>query len=143
LALAVYGSRVTTRRTQSNEQAFSDRNYGQGNKDNSRNKWKNKKRRSKRLSEPVKPQIWLTLIWHMGLKLPWCWRTGPSTASERDHLLEMLTTLVFPKKTLFCADAGFVGYALWTAILDQKQNFLIRVGANIRGSTAESVGNFR
>ena len=132
LALAVDGSRVTTPRTQSNEQAFSARNYGQGKKAKSRKKWKNKKRRSKRLSEPVKPQIWLTLIWHMGLKLPWCWRTGPSTASERDHLLEMLTTLAFPKKTLFCADAGFVGYALWTAILDQKQNFLIRVGANIR-----------
>lgn len=132
LALAVDGSRVTTPRTASNEQAFSAQRYGHGKKARSRRKWKNKKRRSKRLSEPVKPQIWLTLVWHMGLQLPWCWRTGPSTASERNHLMELLKTVVFPIKTLFCGDAGFVGYEFWNAILEQQHSFLIRVGANVR-----------
>ena len=132
LALAVDGTRVTTPRTLSNERAFSIPNYGHGRRARSRSKWKNKKRRSKRISEPVKPQIWLTLVWHMGLKLPWCWRTGPSTASERGHLMELLKTTAFPIKTLFCGDAGFVGYEFWKAILDQGQSFLVRVGANVR-----------
>lgn len=132
LALAVDGSRVTTPRTVSNEQAFSAQNYGHGRRAKSRRKWKNKKRRGKQLSEPVKPQIWLTLVWHMGLKLPWCWRTGPSTASERNHLMELLKMTVFPLKTLFCGDAGFVGYEFWKAILEEGHSFLIRVGANVR-----------
>jgi Transposase DDE domain len=132
LALAVDGSRATTPRTASNEQAFSAKNYGKGLRAKSKRKWKNKKRRSKKLSAPVKPQIWLTLLWHMGLKMPWCWKTGPSTACERHHLLEMLQTLVFPSHTIFCGDAGFVGYELWSAVLDRGHSFLIRVGANVR-----------
>ena len=115
----------------SNEQAFAIKNYGHGRKAQQRCKWKNKKRRSKRISEPVKPQIWLTLIWHMGLKLPWCWRTGPSTASERGHLLELLAMAVFPSCTLFCGDAGFVGYEFWSSIAGHGHSFLIRVGANV------------
>lgn len=132
LALAVDGSRFTTPRTAKNERAFAIRNYGHGKKAKTRKKWKNKKRRSKKISEPVKPQIWLTLIWHMGLKLPWSWRTGPSTASERGHLLEMLETQDFPKNTLFCGDAGFVGYDFWNTIHLRGHHFLVRVGANVR-----------
>jgi hypothetical protein len=132
LALAVDGSRITTPRTVSNELAFAIKNYGRGRKTKSRIKWKNKRRRSKRLSEPVKPQIWLTLIWHMGLKLPWSWRTGPSTASERAHLLEMLDTQQFPEFTLFCGDAGFVGYEFWNTIHSHGHHFMVRVGANVR-----------
>jgi hypothetical protein len=132
LALAVDGSRVSTPRTEKNEQAFSIKNYGHGKKARTRRQWKNKKRRSKRISEPVKPQIWLTLVWHIGLKLPWCWRTGPSTASERSHLTEMLQTGDFPEDTLFCGDAGFIGYEFWNSILDHGHSFLIRVGGNVR-----------
>jgi hypothetical protein len=145
LPLAVDGSRVTTPRTQSNEADFSAPNYGQGRKARSRRKWKNKKRRSKALSERVKPQIWLTLMWHMGLCMPWSWKTGPSTSSERGHFLEMVTTMIFPKKTLFCADAGFVGYDLWKTLQDAGHHFLIRVGANVHllqglGRARESEG---
>lgn len=132
LPLAVDGSRFTTPRTKSNEDAFSAKNFGKGAKAKSRCKWKNKKKRSKKLATPVKPQIWLTLIWHMGLKLPWCWKTGPSTSSERHHLIEMLQTHKFPKNTLFCCDAGFVGYELWKSIIDGGHSFLIRVGGNVR-----------
>ena len=132
LPLAVDGSRFTTPRTTSNKAAFSAKNFGNGTEARSRRKWKNKKKRSKKLCEPVKPQIWLTLVWHMGLKLPWCWKTGPSTSSERHHLMEMLKTHEFPENTLFCCDAGFVGYALWKSILDAGHSFLIRVGGNVR-----------
>jgi len=131
LALAVDGTRVSTPRTQSNEQAFSIKNYGYGRKAKKRIKWKNKKKRTKKLGEPVKPQIWLTLIWHMGLKMPWSWKTGPSTAAERNHLREMLETQDFPENTLFCGDAGFVGYDFWTSIRERGHHFLMRVGGNV------------
>jgi hypothetical protein len=145
LPLAVDGSRITTPRTQGNEASFSAANYGGSRKARSRTKWKNKKRRSKPLSERVKPQIWLTLLWHMGLCMPWSWKTGPSTSSERGHFLEMLATLVFPEKTLFCADAGFVGYEFWKTLQDAGHHFLIRVGANVHllqnlGRARESEG---
>lgn len=132
LPLAVDGSRVSTPRTKSNEVEFSAPHFGQSATARGRRRWKNKKRRSKPLGERVKPQIWLTLLWHMGLGMPWTWKTGPSTASERTHLLEMLSTLVFPEKTLFCGDAGFVGYEFWKGIQDAGHHFLIRVGANVR-----------
>ncbi len=66
LALAVDGSRVTVPRTKSNELAFPAQNYGHGGMTKSRRKLKDKKRRSKKLAQPIKPQIWLTMIWHMG-----------------------------------------------------------------------------
>ena len=75
--------------------------------------------------------MWLTLLWHMGLRLPWTWKSGPSHACERDHFRELLQEQPFPDNTLFCADAGFTGYDWWRAILTAKQNFLIRVGANV------------
>jgi len=132
VALAVDGSRASTPRTKSNERAFSAKNYGKGKKAKSRQKWKDKQKRSKKLSAPVKPQMWLTLIWHMGLKMPWTWKTGPSTSSERHHLMDLLKTEKFPENTLFCGDAGFVGYEFWNAILMNDHHFLMRVGANVR-----------
>ena len=129
--LAVDGSRFTTPRTQSNENAFSAKHYGRGTHAKSRRKWKNKSRRSRKII-PIKPQIWLTLIWHMGLKLSWCWKKGASTSSERHHFMEMLHTIKFPVKTLFCGDAGFVGYELWSTVIEQGHSFLMRVGGNVR-----------
>ena len=77
------------------------------------------------------PQAWLTLLWHMGLRLPWSWRLGPSNASERGHALQMITTESFPTNTLFCGDAGFVGYDFWAGILAGGHQFLVRVGSNV------------
>lgn len=76
------------------------------------------------------PQMWLTLLWHVGSGLPWDWRSGPSDSSERGHLEEMLAEL--PENSLITADAGFVGYDFWKTILDAGQHFVIRVGANVR-----------
>jgi hypothetical protein len=74
--------------------------------------------------------MWLTMLWHVTMGLPWAWRTGPSDSSERAHAKEMLREM--PKNSLITADAGFIGYGFWNAILDAEQNFLIRVGANVR-----------
>jgi hypothetical protein len=132
LALAIDGSRVTTPRSQANEKAFCAKNYGRGQTAKYRKKKsKNLRRRKKAKPQPVKPQMWITLLWHMGMRLPWCWRSGPSDSSERDHFREMLREHSFPENTLFCGDAGFTGYDLWKTILDQGHSFLIRVGANV------------
>lgn len=132
LPLAVDGSRVNTPRTASNERAFCAANFGRGVTARSRKRWKNRRRRTKKAPARLRPQIWLTLIWHMGLKISWCWKTGPSTASERHHLHELLDQQQFPENTLFCGDAGFVGYELWKAILSGGHQLLIRVGGNVR-----------
>ena len=85
----------------------------------------------KKKSQPVKPQIWLTLVWHIGLRVLWCWRTGPSNSSERAHFQDVLKTEKVPEKTLFCADAGFVGYDFWRSIVTGGHHLLMRVGSNV------------
>lgn len=131
--IAVDGSRISTPRTVSNEAAFCAPNYGKS----ARARYRAKKRRAKKVprrakkAQPAKPQIWLTLLWHMGLHMPWSWKSGRSNSSEREHLKEVLKADKFPENTLFCADAGFIGYEVWKAILDGGHSFLIRVGANV------------
>lgn len=141
LVLAVDGSRVQTPRTAKNEQRFcKPPTHGKKKrkKGKKRGRHANQKRRSaaRRKShydpQPVGPQMWLTLLWHVGQRLPWCWRIGPSYSSERAHLLEMLSEQVFAAFTLFCGDAGFVGYDFWRAIADHGHHFLVRVGSNVR-----------
>jgi hypothetical protein len=82
-------------------------------------------------SAPQAPQVWITMLWHMRLRLPWMWRLGPSNSNEREHVLDMLETGDFPKNALFCGDAGFIGFPFWSAILKRKYQFLVRVGANV------------
>jgi hypothetical protein len=83
-----------------------------------------------RQKKATSPQLWLTLLWHVGSGLPWAWRTGPSGASERDHLVAMVPEL--PAQALIVADAGFGGYDFWQALLTAGHHFVIRVGANVR-----------
>lgn len=128
------GSRATTPRTASNENEFCARNYGTGKTAKYRKKKSKGMRRrmnEKNKAQPQVPQIWITMMWHMSLRLPWTWRLGPSNSSERGHVMEMLEEEEFPPNTLFCGDAGFVGYDFWKAILVAGGNFLIRVGANV------------
>jgi len=44
----------------------------------------------------------------------------------------MLKTETFPENTLFCGEAGFVGYAFWNGIVNKGHHFLVRVGGNVR-----------
>jgi len=129
------GSRATTPRTVSNERAFCAPNYGKGKRakhGKKKSKGMRRKQNQKNPPHPQAPQAWITMIWHMRLRLPWTWRLGPSNSSERGHVMEMLEEEDFPESTLFCGDAGFVGYPLWDAIAMAGQNFLIRVGANVK-----------
>jgi hypothetical protein len=128
------GSRTTTPRTVSNEQEFCAASYGHGKTAKyRRKKTKGMRRRSneKNPSQPPAPQVWVTMMYHLGLRLPWSWRLGPSNSSERGHVMDMLAQEEFPENTLFCGDAGFVGYDFWSAILRSQQDFLVRVGGNV------------
>jgi hypothetical protein len=140
LPLAVDGSRVSVPRTQQNEERFSKPRKPSGKKKSRTNKrgrhaHRNRpKQRTKSHYDPqaVGPQMWLTLVWHIGLRLPWCWKLGPSYSSERADLVKQLDQQRFPENTLFVSDAGFVGYDFWRSIVDHGHSFLIRVGGNVR-----------
>lgn len=128
------GSRVSAPRTKSNERALCAPNFGKGRKAKygpKKSKGMRRTRNKQNPPQPPKPQAWITMMWHMGLRLPWSWRLGPSNSSERDHVKDILRNEEFPENTLFCGDAGFVGYELWRDILKAGQHFLIRVGANV------------
>lgn len=101
------GSKVQCPRTAANEAAF-----GCGGKKKST------------------PQQFVTTLLHLPTGVVWQFATGPATASERQHLRQMLPTL--PPDTLLVADAGFTGYDLLTDIGAAGHAFLIRVGANVR-----------
>lgn len=77
----------------------------------------------------LRPQLTLTMLWHMNLGLPWAWKHGGLSDGERTQVRELLDQL--PKAALIVADAGFVGYVLWETILNGGRHFLFRVGANV------------
>lgn len=137
------GSRMELARTKSLEDAFSPKRSrkqrGKGRKEKrgrpgkrsaKRGRAKKKQSNASTRKKANSPQMWLTLLWHVGSGLPWAWRRGPSDSSERGHLQEMLREL--PENSLITADAGFVGYDFWKAILAAGGNFVIRVGGNVR-----------
>lgn len=106
-AFAADGSRVECPRTEANEKEL---------------KCAGKKKTT--------PQLFLTTLWHMGTGLPWDFRIGPGTASERRHLEDMLGDL--PRRSLIVADAGFWGFDFYSRINAAGQHFLMRVGSNVQ-----------
>lgn len=120
------GSRVELPRTRSNEEAYAP------------SPARKKRRRSRRPRQSAEarakkanvPQLWLTTLWHAATGLPWNWRLGPCDSSERNHLLEMLTSL--PREALLTADAGFVGFDFLQLIVASGRHVLVRVGSNVR-----------
>ena len=132
--IAFDGSRSTAPRTKSNEEAFCAKNYGKGKRakyGKKKSKGMRRKKNKQNPGQPQEPQAWITMMWHMGLRLPWDWRLGPSNASERDHVIEMVEQGKFPTNTLACGDAGFVGYRLWSCFQQAGISFMVRVGANV------------
>lgn len=121
-AFAVDGSKVACPRTGKNQQAMGDVGKPDGI-----------------------PQMSLTAILHLETGLPWDFRVGPGTDSERGHLLDMLDAL--EARSLLVADAGFIGYELCCKLLARGIHFLLRVGGNIQllkelGYEHEVVGDF-
>ena len=137
----VDGSRIDVPRTRSHEAVNAP----------GRDAKRRKLKRHRRKKTPAKghdkkatvPQIWLTILWHVGTGLPWAWRMGPTGSSERDHWMQMLEEL--PDAALITGDAGFVGYEYLKEVIDSGRHLLIRVGSNVRllrklGWVRESAG---
>lgn len=129
--IAFDGSRCTVPRTTANERKFCAANYGNGAyaKATKRKGTKIKPNRHG-TAHHQEPQIWITMLWHMGFRLPWRWKLGSSDSSERNHVMEMLDEQEYPGNSLFCGDAGFVGYHFWQKIIAEGYHFMVRVGAN-------------
>lgn len=140
LLLAGDGSRTATPRTQSNEERFAARKKDKRQKKltarqkRQRQKAKRNKRKCQTQEDCDKkagtPLIWLTVLYHVGLGLPWDWRSGPSDSSEREHLLDMARNL--PSHALLTLDAGFVGYDFWQTLDQAGVSFVARVGSNVK-----------
>jgi hypothetical protein len=135
--LAADGSKVRLARTRSNEARYSPTTRGKkGKKRRQANRAKKRPRCRKARAQHAKdkkadcPQIALTLLFHVLLRLPWDWRLGSSDQSEREQLRQMIPQL--PKDALIVADCGFVGYDFWSELLDSGRQFVIRVGGNVR-----------
>ncbi len=56
---------------------------------------------------------------------------GDGAIAFIDKGQELLKEVKFPENTLFCGDAGFVGYDFWQSIADAEHHFLMRVGGNV------------
>lgn len=125
LTFAVDGSRIDAPRTAANELAF-----GGGRKSKRKSKSRSTSKDQPKSKGKEGPKQWLTTLIHMGLSLPWDWRTGPGDDSERHHLRQMLGAL--PMGCLLVADAGFTGYELLSALMSGGRHLLIRVGSNVR-----------
>lgn len=107
LLFAVDGSRIEAPRTTENEQGL-----GCAGK------------------ESTTPQVFQTTLQHVGTGLPWDFRLGPGTDSERRHLEAMLALL--PPKSMLTADAGFISFNLCRWLIEHGHCFLLRVGSNTR-----------
>lgn len=137
----VDGSRVDLPRTKSHEAVNAPARTRQGRKLK-----RNRRKKPRTIAHTKKantPQMWLTLLWHVGTGLPWAWRSGPTSSSEREHWLQMLGEL--PASALIAADAGFVGYDCLRTVIDGGRHVLVRVGSHVRllrqlGWAKESAG---
>ena len=133
LLLGVDGSRFQLARTKSLQEAYAPKKKKKETKKKYKQRvarYKKKQAEKARQKKSESPQLWLTLLWHIGTGLPYNWRIGPSDSSEREHALSMFKEL--PRKALVVADAGFIGYDFWSAMLEGKVDFLVRVGGNVK-----------
>jgi hypothetical protein len=73
------------------------------------------------------PSIYLTTLVLLPLGVVWSWCWGKGTASEHHHLRQLLRTL--PRQALLVADACYLGYDLFTAILQANAAFLVRLSS--------------
>jgi hypothetical protein len=79
--------------------------------------------------ERAAPSLWVTALVHLRLGLPWAWRIGKGTASERSHLVQLLPLL--PAAALLVADAGYCGFDLAKQLVQHRVSFLLRMSSNV------------
>jgi len=87
--------------------------------------------------ERAAPSLWVTALVHLRLGVPWAWRVGKATASERSHLVQMLSLL--PAAALLVADAGYCGFELAKQLVQHNVSFLLRMSSNVTLYTEREV----
>ena len=113
LALAVDGSRLDAPRTQANERQFcKQQNKKQSKKKKKRGRHARTRQPVSKKShynpQPVGPQVWLTLMWHIGMRMPWAWGTISGTRSMNRTIssFAVLAAIVVSSRSLDeCANA--------------------------------------
>jgi hypothetical protein len=75
------------------------------------------------------PTLWVTALVHLRWGVPWAWRFGKGTASEREHLGHLLRVL--PRRALLVADAGYFGFGLTEQLVRRPVLFLLRMSSNV------------
>ena len=83
------------------------------------------------------PTLWVTALVHLRWGVPWAWRFGKGTASEREHLMQMLSVL--PRLALLVADAGYFGFRLAEQLVRRDVMFLLRMSSNVTLYTDKQV----
>jgi hypothetical protein len=83
------------------------------------------------------PTLWVTALVHLRWGVPWAWRFGKGTASEREHLGCLLSEL--PRLALLVADAGYFGFRLAEQLVQRKVMFLLRMSSNVTLYTLKNV----
>lgn len=81
-------------------------------------------------TDDVHVQLLMTAIFHVGSNVLWAFTRDRARGSERAALLSMLHLL--PDKSLLLADAGFVGYAFFSALITSGRHFLVRGGSHLQ-----------
>lgn len=119
--LAVDGSKFSAPRTAANQSCFAANARKRAGKTYA-------KRADHAKARTV--QLLVTVFWHLGSGMPVRWRVNQSSGSERNDVRQMLTKL--PPATRLIGDAEYVGYPLWSAIIESRKSFLFRVGSNVR-----------
>ena len=117
--LVVDGTKFHAPRTRANQAAFA------ANANHANRQYRSNSDQSKASTV----QLLATVFWHLGTGMPFCWRVGKKTGSERKDAATMLDQL--PANARLIGDAEYVGYPLWSQIIESKQSFLFRVGANV------------
>ncbi len=83
------------------------------------------------------PMVYVTALALLPLGLLWAWRLDKGTGNELQHLTQMLPTL--PEKSLLVADAFYLGYALYRAIVNAQAAFLMRMSSRAHLYTESNV----
>jgi Transposase DDE domain len=73
------------------------------------------------------PMLQVTALVLLPAGLLWSWCVDPGTTSELVQLLALLPSL--PKGALLVADAGYLSYDLYAAILQAQADFLVRLSS--------------
>lgn len=84
-------------------------------------------------------QVLMVVFWHVTTGLPLRWRLHGHGGSERVSVQEQIHQL--PSNARLIADAEYVGYPLWSTIIDAKRSFLVRVGSNVK--LLKGLGKYR